>query len=594
MSVGATETGETGEAAEAAEAATSPATTTTPSTAPAATLPTTDPAADWAGIDQARQHRGRVVMLIDNGVVGDSRVQKAAQSAAEAGWQVVLIGRSPDGRPDQWMLGGAEVRLVPVPMPLARRPYQFRRNRLRRLGAYPPNGVADHRQHRVRAWRADLRIREALLAMSNPDARRGRRLLARAALRAEVLAARLVGRWVTLRTEQLRRVVRAPRQRDNLLDRLVGWFWLLVLRERAWRRLEPALWGYELAYGRLIDELQPDLIHANDHRMLGVGARAKIRAQAAGGQVKLVWDAHEFLPGIKPLRPTRRWMAAQLGYEKEFAPYADAVITVSEGLADLLRKEHGLAERPTVVLNAPADDQAPPEAGAVPDLRALCGLGPDVPLLVYTGGVAPVRGVDIMIEALPELPDVHVALVVNRPAGQYMDGLLARAAKLGARGRVHPLPYVPYWQVVRFVSTADAGVHPMHHWLNHEIALPNKYFEYAQARLPIIVSDVRAMAEMTRKLGNGEVFQAQDIEDYIRAVRAVLADPARYRAAYDRPGLLAGWTWRAQAKVLDEVYTRALAGTSGGVTSGGQLTTAASTVSSTAARSCGSVHEPSR
>ena len=32
-----------------------------------------------------RRGRGRVVMLVDNGVEGDSRVQKSAQSAAEAG-----------------------------------------------------------------------------------------------------------------------------------------------------------------------------------------------------------------------------------------------------------------------------------------------------------------------------------------------------------------------------------------------------------------------------------------------------------------------------------------------------------------------------
>ncbi|MET8065620.1 hypothetical protein ABZS65_18535, partial [Micromonospora sp. NPDC005313] len=34
----------------------------------------------------------RVVMLVDNAVDCDSRVQKAARSAADAGWHVTLIG----------------------------------------------------------------------------------------------------------------------------------------------------------------------------------------------------------------------------------------------------------------------------------------------------------------------------------------------------------------------------------------------------------------------------------------------------------------------------------------------------------------------
>jgi hypothetical protein len=40
----------------------------------------------------------------------------------------------------------------------------------------------------------------------------------------------------------------------------------------------------------------------------------------------------------------------------------------------------------------------------------------------------------------------------------------------------------------------------------------------------------------------------------------VLADPDRYRAAYDQPGLLDGWSWAAQARVMDEVYRGLLDG----------------------------------
>jgi hypothetical protein len=119
---------------------------------------------------------------------------------------------------------------------------------------------------------------------------------------------------------------------------------------------------------------------------------------------------------------------------------------------------------------------------------------------------------------------------------------------------VHILPYVKHWQVVPFLSTADAAVSPLLHLPNHEIALSNKFFEYSHARLPLIVSDVRTMAAMVRKTGQGEVFQAGDRADYVRAVRAVLADPQRYRAAYNAPGLLERWTWSGQAAVLDQVY----------------------------------------
>lgn len=47
--------------------------------------------------------------------------------------------------------------------------------------------------------------------------------------------------------------------------------------------------------------------------------------------------------------------------------------------------------------------------------------------------------------------------------------------------------------------------------------------------------------------------------DLVRAVRAVLAAPDRYRAAYEGPeSPLPGWTWEAQAQRLDALYRRLL------------------------------------
>ncbi|WNM43183.1 glycosyltransferase family 4 protein [Micromonospora halotolerans] len=496
-------------------------------------------------------------MLVDNKVEGDSRVQKIARSAAEAGWDVTLLGRSPDGTERTWRLGAAEVRLLPVPEPLHRRRHEFRRS-LRWPLAYRSGGVAEHRAQWVRAWRADLAVRGALVARRAADgelagARLGR---ARSALRRREVAARLLDRWVWLRTKMMNRV-RYGRRFRGPWDRAYTLFWQLVQGDRAWRRLEPGLWDYELAYGPEVDRLRPDLIHAHDFRMLGVGARAKIRAAGQSRRIALVWDAHEFLPGIKPWRDHARWLPAHRAHEREYAPYADAVLTVSADLAELLRREHRLAEAPGVLLNAPADEHRPADDAPPPDLRAECGIAPEVPLLVYSGAAAPQRGLDTLVEALPRLPGVHLALVVN-PALRYVERLAGRAARLGAADRLHVLPYVPHWQVVPFLSGADVGVIPIHRWPNHEIALITKFFEYAHARLPVVVSDVRTMAATVRETGQGEVFRAGDVDDLVRAVTAVLADPARHRAAYDRPGLLAAWTWSAQAEVLEAAYRRLL------------------------------------
>jgi glycogen(starch) synthase len=504
--------------------------------------------------------RGRIVMLVDNTVHADSRVQKEAGSAADAGWDVVLLGKSADKAQHTWAIGGATVLLVPVPNPLAQRRHELRRAPLRRPLAYP-YGLARIRRQQMRAWHADLTVRRARLSAELVAGRSSRSVrLARARLLPALLGWSIASRWVGLRARHSRSFRESQRSMDGLVDRFTTAFWRALMGDRAWRRLDPHLWDYELAFGQVIDKLRPDLIHANDFRMLGVGARATFRARGQKQQVFLVWDAHEFLPGIKPWVAHPRWHLAQCAHEREYAGVADAVVTVSETLAGMLVEEHGLTKRPTVVLNTPdAQTASPDPTRPVPDLRALCGIGADVPLLVFSGAAAPQRGLGIMVEALVALDGVHVALVVLRAGSTeispYVQELVSRAAELGVTDRVHVLPYVPHDQVVPFLSPADIGVIPIHHWPNHEIALITKFFEYSHARLPIVVSDVKTMADMTRKTGQGEVFVASDLDDYVRAVKSILADPRRYRAAYDAPGLLDVWTWEAQAEALDRVYT---------------------------------------
>ncbi|XTZ16630.1 glycosyltransferase family 4 protein [Micromonospora echinospora] len=506
------------------------------------------------GNTSPRATRGRIVMLVDNGVHGDSRVQKTARSAAAAGWDVVLVGILGASGPDTWSIGDATVRLVRVPRPLAQHPTQFHRS-LRRPLAYPPGRHAGYRVQRMKAWQADIAERRTAAAV-----RRGGSLSQRVGgllLTPAQLTAQALGLWARFRAGELHRLRKHQQNPDAFLTRASIRFWQRLLGPRSWRRLDRGLWDYEIAFGPVIDELQPDIIHANDFRMIGVGVRAARRARARGRNTRLVWDAHEFVAGVLGRADNPRWLPAQIAHVEEYVGAADAVVTVSATLAELLQRTHRLPVRPEVVLNAPPRPVVDPADGSL-DVRARCGVGPTTPLLVYCGGVNPSRGVDLMIDALSHLTDAHVALVTLHPTANNAasEALRERAVAAGVADRVHLLPYVPHWQVAAFLATADAGVIPIHHKPNHELALITKFLEYSHARLPIVVSDVRTMAETVRETGQGEVFRAEDVADYVRAVRMVLADPGRYRAAYDRPGLLESWTWEAQAEVLEGVYRR--------------------------------------
>lgn len=492
----------------------------------------------------------RIVMLVQNGVVGDSRIQKEAETAARAGWEVTLLGRTDGKRAEEWTVGGARVKLIPVPRTFDKRRHEVRRAWLRSPLAYPPGPLQDYRRKQVRAWKTDLataRARRAAGPVGGPGA------LGLALESTLVTAARV---WIGLRSRLTDRLRERRSKATGLPERLAKRFWTALLGDRAWRRLDPALWELELAFGPVVDELAPDLIHANDFQMLGVGARAKLRAAAAGRRVKLVWDAHEYLPEMHPWKKHPWWKDAQLAHEREFAPCADAVVTVSDTVAELLQDRHRLPRTPVVVMNVP--DTGAAEDAPEPGLRERCGIGPADPLLVYSGAPLEQRGLHLLVEALPSLPGVHAAFVVSKPHWRYVKNLQRRAAKLGVDERVHVLSYVPYQQVVPFLSEADAGVIPLHHWGNHEISLITKFFEYSHARLPVVVSDVKAMAALVRETGQGEVFRAEDLDDFVRAAKSVLTDPDAYREAYERRVPLHEWTWAEQGRRLTDLYREML------------------------------------
>ncbi|WP_377269133.1 glycosyltransferase family 4 protein [Peterkaempfera sp. SMS 1(5)a] len=482
---------------------------------------------------------GRVVMLVANGVEGDSRVQKVAWSMAAAGWDVTLLGRAPGAEPLEYRLGGATVLLVPVGAAVS----GYERGR----GA--PMRLARARRPAYAGARAAVARWDAL------DAPRSRRLDLAARMRALLAARPLLDRLLLpLGAGRVAGPLRMA------ADGLRG----TVDRNGGWRSLNPWFRDLELSFAPVLAELRPELIHAHDFHTVGIGARAAARLGTPGRPVRWLYDAHEYLAGIEvPGRWDLRGRLRRrmlLGVEREYIRRADAVVTVSAAIAERLQADHGLARRPRVVLNAPvvrargaaraADDDAP-------DVRQVVGLPPDAPLLLYSGGLAPRRGVATAVRALPGLPGVHLVLVA-RSGDPDAEVLRELAGRLGVAERLHLAGYVAPDRVVPYIASATAGLVPILHRPNHELSLITKYLEYLHARLPVLCSDVAEMARTTRSLGAGEVFVAGDTASFRAAARALLADPARHRRCYEPGGAaeraLPGLTWTGQAEVLDTLY----------------------------------------
>lgn len=504
-------------------------------------------------------HGARVLTLVGNDITIDTRARKTASSLARAGYSVISIGVDPLGvAPSDEDLDGALLRRV--------RPWQDPRissNLLRlsraemgeslryrvelqrvKLQMLRRNYVASRQLHAPRTgwvlWVGQVWARtSARLRLPDDWRLRSRRRLEAALMRGE-LALRFgpsKGRviwnqaWHQALTAMFRRLARPPRRR-----------W----RPAYWRHDLPEMQGYEASIGSLVDALRPDLVHVHDIFHLGLAARAKARAVARGDVFRLLYDAHEYIPGL-PTNPVRR--DALTALERQYIGSVDAIVTVSSGLADLLEQAHGM--RPHVVMNAPDVTTSIERESA----RAVAGVPEEATALIYVGGIAPHRGADDLLMALTRLPPHLHLIMVSNSTGGYILTLRRLAEELGVSSRVHFVPYVEPEAVVSYIRSADISLISLSRKVaNYEIALPNKLFQSIHAGLPVVVSDNPEMARFVEDRRIGEVFRGGEVDSMVEAIQRTGANIERYRAAVSDPELLDELSWAHQFEGLLTVY----------------------------------------
>ncbi|MDR1393477.1 MAG: glycosyltransferase [Bifidobacteriaceae bacterium] len=493
----------------------------------------------------------RIVLMPGNNALIDARVMKNLRSAAELGYDAIALGISRGETIHQETLPhGGRVIIQPVNQryELWRR---YRRGRVwfdrtdRSIGrAYARYLYQNKLDDPARAARDLNRV----TSVKRPH-QTGR--VVRLARRVYALAIRVLVKTRSLRADR-------EIKRDTWYAvRLEAWrrgryAWLRLTPWRArWRRALPYAVDQAIDLGPRLDELAPDIVHVHDVYMMHVAVQYAGRAALAGRAVRLIYDAREFVPGLAHVDPVR--VEAYSRLEAEYIQDFDRVITVSESLADLLVKRHGLVRRPDLVLNAPITEPLSP---GTPDVRQAAGLGPEVFLLVYSGVVNPARGVGVVLYAMlrHELDDVHLAVVANN-RGTAVRQLIGEADYLGLADRLHVLPFVPYDQVTAYISTADVGLSPLSRAVNHDVALTNKFCEYIAAGLPIVTSDTPEQAGLVEDLDLGAVFEAENPEACAVAIKRVIDRLAELnRRLKDDAALRHRFSWEAQVPVLARIY----------------------------------------
>jgi hypothetical protein len=284
----------------------------------------------------------------------------------------------------------------------------------------------------------------------------------------------------------------------------------LVLRrfERAYRGNRAVVEAERLLGGRVFD-----VVLANDldtvPLAIGLHPRGGVHA-----------DLHEYTPRqrYEDLRwrvffaPLMAWLV------RTYVRRADSVTTVGEGVAAEYERVFGV--RAGVATNAaPYVRSAPTPVGE--PIR-----------LVHSGAGLRNRNITLMLDAVDRVArpvTLDLYLTENDP------GLIAELRdRQSDRVRLHAP--VPYSELIRTLSEYDVGVFvlpPIN--FNYRWALPNKLFDFVQARLGIIVGPSPEMARVVERHGLGAVADGFSADDLAREIEALTPERvAEWKAASDR------------------------------------------------------------
>lgn len=288
-----------------------------------------------------------------------------------------------------------------------------------------------------------------------------------------------------------------------------------------------------------------DLYLASDLYMLPAAAHAAKEHNAA-----LVYDSRELYSGLSSAIG-RPWVGWGWGFiERRHIRFADAVLTVSDAIADRLAARYGITH-PEVLYNAPEQEYRF-ESGDV--LRERFGLD-ERPIILYQGQFRNGRGLLALADAVATIPELQLVLIGE---GALESKLREKLKTFDTRSRI--IPFTPPDELPPLTASADLGVLLIENMAKSlRFSLPNKLFEYLAAGLPVLASPLPEISRVLKPSNVGYFADPQDPDAIAHALRTFLSTSrSRDDWRLNAKAALAPYRWKKGAKRFKSIIKNLL------------------------------------
>jgi glycosyltransferase involved in cell wall biosynthesis len=311
----------------------------------------------------------------------------------------------------------------------------------------------------------------------------------------------------------VKRHIEVPGGASSLPETPLGVARLALRRHGAVELTSP---GEKKVRRQVVESGPYDLVVAND-------ARALPLAFLAADVAPVYADMHEWAAEERATVLVWRLLVGPY-FEalcRKYLPRVAAVTSVSAGLAKLYSDTYGI---PAEVVRSAADFQS----------LEPTPVDPEAIRLVHSGTADAERNIVELIDAVDRLGDrFTLDLYLLEVPGGHLD-VIRKKAEVTPRVTLHPP--VPPETLPRVLNQYDLGVflYPLK-TLSHLHHLPNKFFDFVQARLGLVFSPAPEIDAHIGKYGLGLITADTTADALVDALRNITAEDVRaYKEAADK------------------------------------------------------------
>ena len=225
---------------------------------------------------------------------------------------------------------------------------------------------------------------------------------------------------------------------------------------------------------------------------------------------KLIFDSHELFSEVPELidRPFVQNTWKKL--ENSLLPRLKNSYTVCQSIADCYQNKYGSQFK--VIKNLPLKKTVK---------RGKFSFNTDnKKIILYQGAVNLGRGLELMIKSMPLLPNCILVVI---GAGDVLEDLKKLTKKKNLKSQVKFLGRIEPEYLSKLTPLADVGISIEEDLgLNYRFALPNKIFDYIQAEIPILVSNLPEMKAVVTDHKVGEILNKRTSEDITETINLIL------------------------------------------------------------------------